>query len=61
MVSRNVSLDDEAYNRLKALKEEGESFSDAVKRITREHSLTEIAGMITEEAEEMKEEIEERA
>lgn len=31
---KSVRLSDKAYNNLKALKEEGESFSDVVKRLT---------------------------
>ncbi len=31
---KSVRLSDNAYNNLKALKEEGESFSDVVKRLT---------------------------
>lgn len=34
MGSRNISLDDEAYDSLEAHKREGESFSDVVKRLT---------------------------
>lgn len=36
MGTKTIGLDDEAYERLKAEKREGESFSDAVKRITDE-------------------------
>lgn len=35
MGSKTISLDDEAYSRLKQEKKEHESFSDVVKRITR--------------------------
>lgn len=34
MASKNISLREEAYERLNALKREGESFSDVVIRIT---------------------------
>ncbi|MCH7660591.1 MAG: antitoxin VapB family protein [Euryarchaeota archaeon] len=36
MGTKTIGLDDEAYERLKAQKREGESFSDTVKRITDE-------------------------
>jgi predicted CopG family antitoxin len=48
--TRTITLDDEAYDRLKAEKRGGESFSDTVKRITREvsadwrHSLGKYSG-----------------
>lgn len=38
MGTKTIGLDDEAYERLKAQKREGESFSDTVKRITEEVS-----------------------
>lgn len=36
MGTKTIGLDDEAYEKLKAEKREGESFSDTVKRITDE-------------------------
>lgn len=58
MSTKNISLDEDAYNRLKKLKDDGESFSDVVKKVTDERSLKEIAGIISnEEASEMKERI----
>ena len=60
MSTKNISLDEDAYNRLKKLKDEGESFSDVVKKVTGERSLKEIAGIISdEEAKLMKEKISE--
>jgi len=38
MGTRTIGLDDEAYERLDALKREDESFSDLVKRLTEEAS-----------------------
>ena len=48
MGSKTISLDEEAYSRLKQEKKENESFSDVVKRITRpikQKSLLEFAGV----------------
>ncbi|NKE35007.1 hypothetical protein GWG54_04080 [Natronococcus sp. JC468] len=58
---RNVRLTEEAYQRLKSRKQEGESFSDTVERIAGERSLLDLAGILSdEEAEEMREAIDER-
>ena len=48
MGSKTISLDEEAYSRLKQEKKENESFSDVVKRITRpikQKSLLEFSGI----------------
>ncbi len=48
MGSKTISLDDDAYLRLKQEKKGGESFSDVVKRITspiKRKSLLEFAGI----------------
>nr|WP_084156951.1 antitoxin VapB family protein [Haladaptatus cibarius] len=49
MGTKNISLNDEAYEQLRARKHEGESFSDVVKRLAGERSLLEIAGILSKE------------
>lgn len=44
MGTKTIGLDEEAYERLRAQKREGESFSDTVKRITEEVSSDWRAG-----------------
>lgn len=48
MPTRTISLDEEAYERLKAHKRADESFSDVVKRLAGERSWKEVAGILTE-------------
>ena len=45
MATKTVSLNESAYEKLRGMKESGESFSDLVERIASERSLTEIAGI----------------
>jgi predicted CopG family antitoxin len=49
MGSRTISVSDEAYARLKALKKPGESFSDIINRLTSRKRLSEIAGTLNDE------------
>lgn len=49
MSSKSISISESAYRKLKALKNENESFTDAVNRLTQERSLLEIAGILSDE------------
>jgi predicted CopG family antitoxin len=53
MGSINISLNDEAYKRLKNAKMKGESFSEAVIRITSEKDITRCFGLLKEHSEEL--------
>lgn len=44
MGSKTISLSEEAYERLKSRKHEGESFSDVVNRLASERPLLDIVG-----------------
>lgn len=45
MATKTISLDEAAYERFRAEKREGESFSDVVKRLAGERSWREVAGI----------------
>ena len=49
MGTKTMSLDEEAYERLKARKKEGESFSETVKRLAGERSWNEVVGILSED------------
>ena len=58
MGPKNISISDEAYERLASLKRPNESFTDVVNRLTGKRSMLELAGILTmEEGEEIREDI----
>lgn len=59
MGTKTISLSDEAYERLKAAKKEGESFSDVVNRISPGVRLEDYWGILDDQAaEELRETVE---
>ncbi len=55
MGTKNISISDEAYERLRAIKKPSESFTDVINRLTGRRSMVELAGVLSkEEAGEMK-------
>lgn len=49
MGTKTISIKDEAYERLKRLKREGESFTDLVNRLTKKRSILELSELVGEE------------
>jgi predicted CopG family antitoxin len=46
MGTKSVRLDDDVYEYIEAHKRDDETFSDAVARLTRRSSITELAGLL---------------
>jgi len=60
MGTKNISISEEAYERLTALKRTNESFTEVINRLTRKRSILELVGALTEEeGEEIRRNIEE--
>lgn len=60
MASKNVTITEDAYDRLKALKRDGESFTDLVTRLTERADPMDFAGScpgLGEHVEETREEL----
>ena len=47
-MTRNITITDEAYERLKNKKEVHESFTDAILRLTKKAKLTDFAGVLSD-------------
>ncbi len=50
MATKNISITNDAYSRLKRLKQDKESFSDVINRVTKRKRLSEFAGILTEDS-----------
>jgi predicted CopG family antitoxin len=60
MGTKNISISEEAYERLAALKRPNESFTEVINRLARKRSILELVGTLTEEeGEEMRRSLEE--
>lgn len=58
MATKTITITEDAYERLNALKENQESFSEAIRRLTSKIKLSDFAGILNnEEARNMKERI----
>ena len=47
MGTKNIAISEEAYQRLKALKRPGESFTEVIERMTRSKGVLELSGILT--------------
>lgn len=58
MATKTLTITEDAYERLHAMKEENESFSEVIRRLTTKVKLSDFAGLLTnEEAMRVKERI----
>nr|AQS31967.1 hypothetical protein [uncultured archaeon]AQS32262.1 hypothetical protein [uncultured archaeon] len=49
MSTKTITIAEDAYERLNALKKKEESFSEAIRRLTAKVKLTDFAGILTNE------------
>lgn len=62
MATKCITITDEAYKRLASFKENNESFSDVVNKLTKRSSLWELVGLLSnKEADELEKNIEDTA
>ncbi|MHB1493616.1 MAG: antitoxin VapB family protein [Thermoplasmataceae archaeon] len=47
MGSRNISISDEAYHKLRDIKMKNESFTDVINRLTNKTSILELKGLLS--------------
>ena len=47
MGTKNIAISDEAYQRLKALKKPGESFTEVIERMTQRRGILELSGILS--------------
>lgn len=47
MATKNIAISEEAYQRLKALKKPGESFTEVIERMTRTRGVLDLAGVLS--------------
>ncbi|MBI2143756.1 antitoxin VapB family protein [Candidatus Woesearchaeota archaeon] len=50
MAVKTITITEEAYNRLRAAKSEGESFTDAIMKVTNKNPLDALTGILPKEA-----------
>ena len=48
MATKNIAISEEAYQRLRALKKPGESFTDVIDRITKSKGILDLVGVLSE-------------
>ena len=49
MGSKNISISDEAYQRLASLKRPNESFTQVINRLTQKRSILDLTGTLSEQ------------